>query len=665
MSSEKSHVSNAKEANESSSKELLSLEANASVSTPDCLLITKEAKRQRIAPPVEPKTEKIESCLLNKVKAFLNEAQQNEANGELDSKENACETRDDVEIEMNLLLFECDSSADDDEESDTSESEESSDSDETEKVLKMNCKRLYVGNLSQIVTESDLKDLFSKFGEVRDVEIKVKNVDEKQKTFAYVDLQIEDHSVPSLIKRLNTSKWKGNEITVQVAKESFLQRLAKEREETKASLSQCSVNEHSNSTVKIKPKLSSEQTFSSVKSQVLPDRSSNETSLSSKSIHISTVTKSKQKEDNEKRLETLRAKSEQQRKQQSLVQAALKATNLPNRKLVFEDTIASTKEAKKVETKKLTLFEDNEDNENTLFDLPSHTKLDNKKQKKLIEMQSNFAHDSRFKISEKFLEESDSEEEVAENNQIDETEKNISILEEVLGKSVRFEPKEKNKGEEVSDSFFMPRFDPLKPDSEKYERKRQKTEVQESEKTNEEHAESEPVVSKERFYEVSSKLKDIWGKQDDSTDNFTLSKALILPATEELSSHENDNIFKSSNVAKNTSKTVINNIDTTANKSIKSFAETEKFFFNDDDKRFHEDSFFRPELIQKSEKEWHIHRKAMIECLAKRRRHLKKKEKAKKEADEADKQSTNNRKRFRMKQKKSFNRSKRLQAKRK
>uniref|UniRef100_A0A3B3QUZ8 Nucleolar protein 8 n=1 Tax=Paramormyrops kingsleyae TaxID=1676925 RepID=A0A3B3QUZ8_9TELE len=76
-------------------------------------------------------------------------------------------------------------------------------------------KRLYIGGLSHTISQKDIKDRFGKFGEVSDVEI----------------LTRQDLTGMTV---LNKSRWKGGTLQIEVAKESFLHRLALERQQAAA-----------------------------------------------------------------------------------------------------------------------------------------------------------------------------------------------------------------------------------------------------------------------------------------------------------------------------------------------------------------------------------------------------------------------------------------------
>ncbi|XP_026638885.1 nucleolar protein 8 isoform X4 [Microtus ochrogaster] len=114
----------------------------------------------------------------------------------------------------------------------------SSNHDECPVFMKANreMKRLFVGGLGQGISETDLQNQFSRFGEVSNVEIITRKDDQgnSQKVFAYVNIKITEADLKKCMSVLNKTKWKGGTLQIQLAKESFLHRLAQEREEAKA-----------------------------------------------------------------------------------------------------------------------------------------------------------------------------------------------------------------------------------------------------------------------------------------------------------------------------------------------------------------------------------------------------------------------------------------------
>lgn len=101
---------------------------------------------------------------------------------------------------------------------------------------KKETKRLFVGGLGQNISEADLQSQFSRFGEVSDVEIITRKDDQgnPQKVFAYINIRITETDLKKCTSVLNKTKWRGGTLQIQLAKESFLHRLAQEREEAKA-----------------------------------------------------------------------------------------------------------------------------------------------------------------------------------------------------------------------------------------------------------------------------------------------------------------------------------------------------------------------------------------------------------------------------------------------
>ncbi|XP_032927081.1 nucleolar protein 8 isoform X2 [Catharus ustulatus] len=96
-------------------------------------------------------------------------------------------------------------------------------------------KRLYVGGLGHTVSKAELEERFGKFGSVLEAEIITRKDDQGNptKTFAYISVNISDADLKKCMSVLNKTKWKGGTLQIELAKESFLHRLATEREEAK------------------------------------------------------------------------------------------------------------------------------------------------------------------------------------------------------------------------------------------------------------------------------------------------------------------------------------------------------------------------------------------------------------------------------------------------
>ena len=113
---------------------------------------------------------------------------------------------------------------------------------EKSESLKNPTKRFYVGNLFNDVSDIELRKLFVKYGSVDQVDIKNKqDIDGNNiSTYAFVTICMKsssDNATSQCIRECNNLKWKKNVIKVQVAQDSFLQRLQKERQESNKSSS--------------------------------------------------------------------------------------------------------------------------------------------------------------------------------------------------------------------------------------------------------------------------------------------------------------------------------------------------------------------------------------------------------------------------------------------
>ncbi|XP_043933340.1 nucleolar protein 8 [Protopterus annectens] len=112
-------------------------------------------------------------------------------------------------------------------------------------------KRLYIGGLSHTISQAELQERFSKFGDVTDVEI-ITRKDEQGlpvKTFGYLNINISEPDFHKCVSILNKTRWKGGTLQVEQAKESFLHRLAMERQEAKEKAASSSVKDSKNNAI--------------------------------------------------------------------------------------------------------------------------------------------------------------------------------------------------------------------------------------------------------------------------------------------------------------------------------------------------------------------------------------------------------------------------------
>ena len=72
---------------------------------------------------------------------------------------------------------------------------------------------IYVGQLPYGINESELKELFSEFGEIASIKLIVDHFSGRSKGFGFIDMP-NNSEADTAIKALNKSKFKGREIKV-------------------------------------------------------------------------------------------------------------------------------------------------------------------------------------------------------------------------------------------------------------------------------------------------------------------------------------------------------------------------------------------------------------------------------------------------------------------
>lgn len=349
-------------------------------------------------------------------------------------------------------------------------------------------RRVYVGGISPLVTKAELEDRFGKFGRIDDVDIICRKDAQGNpiKTFAYLNINISDVDLKKCISVLNKTKWKGGILQIEKAKESFLHRLSKERQEAK--------EEGANA-----PCLQNDIALSLEKAGVTD----------------------------------------------FLMKFAVPGTEVPNHKdskcskksqhFVFNSDSTSDEEAS---TSEKNMFAHNNANQSTskLFnsseeDSDNDEKEDNERFEikaqyegrsgmKLMQLQSRFGTDDRFKMDSRFLE-SSSEDEPSEahNSMVDEEydlsaekKKNLGILQSILNINVEPQParKQTTKGKKFKDLNSL-HFDPEKKDHATFETKAEERESKSERMKKQLEAERLPDVSKETFHEISMDFREMFG----------------------------------------------------------------------------------------------------------------------------------------------------------
>lgn len=77
--------------------------------------------------------------------------------------------------------------------------------------------RIYVGNLPYSVTDDDLRDTFSEFGEILSAEVVKDKFSGQSKGFGFVDMP-NNSEADDAIKTLNDTPLKGRKLTVNEAR---------------------------------------------------------------------------------------------------------------------------------------------------------------------------------------------------------------------------------------------------------------------------------------------------------------------------------------------------------------------------------------------------------------------------------------------------------------
>ncbi|KAH7947203.1 hypothetical protein HPB52_008233 [Rhipicephalus sanguineus] len=489
-------------------------------------------------------------------------------------------------------------------------------------------KRLFVGNLGSSVTDGDLREKFARFGEVENVELHTKKDESGKpfKTFAYLDLNIDQENLVNCIKTYNSAKWKGTAIVVQVAKESYIQRIQRE---AKARSAQDTGNAPSDSaepahlrrpaeikikkpdwadksSARFKPEKSdwSDRTSARLKKEIYneSDGGSLQDSRASRTPTMAHKTpkgefanekaflfddneeqpgsdkpvpqckadvallrhawgyrlgagydkgygggddddfevvpsrdpeqeqEAKRQAANAKRLASVKQRFAESDMQRRLLRSALTSVDNSDRKrrIVFKDSdddeaeesfATPSVEAPAATEHKLTLFDDDdeeaeEEGESPDYDFRLRPQFEGHKGHKVLELQSKFGTDERFRMSENFLESDDDESGSVKGDQaaLDEDSldpskeraRNLDILQDVLGPEA---PKIRPKA--IFKDATQLRFDPTKESAAKFEIKPEsRASKRKKMRAEEENAAAVPQVSGEQFYEVTTDLQD-------------------------------------------------------------------------------------------------------------------------------------------------------------
>ncbi|CAG9795792.1 unnamed protein product [Diatraea saccharalis] len=418
----------------------------------------------------------------------------------------------------------------------------------------MSSTRLFVGNLPDTVTETDISTVFSNYGHIVNVDFKNKSdSSNNQKHFAFVTISASNYEIESCIKHFSTEDFHGQRLFVTRARESFLERLQRERQEAQNKEAEKNIikQEHpkKNVVLKLSDKLNPRKRkldtqydssnkvnkpFEEYKNKINTFHNIN----TKKEEEVSKVDKKKQEAD-KKRMESIKRKTREFKEKQKIIKTGLVGIDIvANKKVIFSDSDDDSKMI--VNTSKSTitkekncknLFDDNESGDEVNFEIKQQ--FEGKKGQKVLDLQSRYKSDKRFILDERFIEDGESEEEeyneAHDNEDIDlgnadEKTKQLNILEDVLGVSIKPRTK-KLEEKKYKSKLGMFRYDPLQPEHAKFLAPIEQTNQESTKKTkkkkskeNQEEQNMDTVtvendklkieVSKEQFYKVSETLKE-------------------------------------------------------------------------------------------------------------------------------------------------------------
>ncbi|XP_027836617.1 probable RNA-binding protein CG14230 [Aphis gossypii] len=221
----------------------------------------------------------------------------------------------------------------------------------------------------------------------------------------------------------------------------------------------------------------------------------------------------KTQEAEAKRQNALEEKWKTLQNQKFAIANALKGESL-NKRIKFDDDGDQQKNDLQLSKQKISLFDDDDasDHENQgelVPDFKLKLRFEGEKGKKLFHMQTAKATgDDRFVMDKRFFEEQETTEKLSD----DEIEKQMNILEDVIGRSIT--KPNKAKGDEI---FNMVRYDPTQEEHKKYVKDKPELPKQKrpkKQKVEQNKVVAEAIVDTDKYYKVGDKLKDVFNSQN-------------------------------------------------------------------------------------------------------------------------------------------------------
>ncbi|XP_011501845.1 PREDICTED: probable RNA-binding protein CG14230 [Ceratosolen solmsi marchali] len=528
--------------------------------------------------------------------------------------------------------------------------------------------RLILKNLPLNINNEKIEKLLKDYVIINNIDLKEKtNIDESTKKFAFVNICSTDQNLQTCFRELNDKVLDGFQISVELAKESFLERLKRERNEDQLSKNHSIVQ--SNQTYDAKTdslknyeeiedrsddskiqEISNKRSFKN-----LEPKKRKRSVISNDSIDIdntlsaSTSQNVNVNESDKQRIMSLTKKKQAFKMQKQAIHNSLKFVDNKNsnKKIIFNDNLEIQNSEQKTLHKKSTLFNsDDEDQENYEW---NEDELDAKAnlKYKLHKLQTHIGNDKRFVLDERFIDDDDDKiNEMKGENKDNQSELNDKEWQRdsfgnVSGQSIETTDHQDTAKKKIR----MVRYDPTASNHQDYEIITEKSKCDKTVKKKEKIKDTEikadiPVpVSNEIFYDVSQNLITSLNKNE----QFSLLQTFgrTVPNTDnknEINSEVEETI--KFNFNHNTKKMKYDSSDTedeeeiseenkgTLPKSTKSLefnVQNDRLFFYDNDPRFSEaKNFFKNQSAHKEDVFKNTRRKLKEIVRSKIRKNLKK-----------------------------------------
>lgn len=328
----------------------------------------------------------------------------------------------------------------------------------------MSEERIYVGNLTEDITERDIKKCFSKF-HVSSIEIKCKNIGENENVFAYISVP---RTVSSeVVQEMNNFELNGKYLKVQQAKENFLHRLKRERETKNGNIIS---NQKFNNNHHVLKSHDVDCITNNAHSNKMIE--TDKVKKPSNDVEVNYVLQRKHVSDIQ-RVQAVTEKNELMERKRKQISNALKEKDVKlNKKIRFDENENTVEENgdSTVNQRKLKLF-DSSDDENDIDDLNVNFRLKAQISKsntnQIIKVNASAAGDERFRLDARFMDDNNDDNEhenMDKQNEDDEKWKQLNILAEITGPL-----KQRTSEHHYQDSprSFV-RYDPTLEDHEKY-----------------------------------------------------------------------------------------------------------------------------------------------------------------------------------------------------